>query len=81
MAGQMTDISLDPLEILWDALLSREPLRVLAAFADLLPDDQASVYRHLQRMAAEDGWHPEQRASALAALKALNAGSDGETQL
>jgi hypothetical protein len=61
----------DPLEILWDGLLSREAGRVRAAFATLNEAEQQAVRAHLQRMACEPGWHPEQRLSAQAALQAL----------
>jgi hypothetical protein len=64
---------IDPLEILWDSLLSREPERVRSAYRELSEAEQTAVAAHLQRMAAEEGWHPEQRASALAALQALAA--------
>ena len=59
------------LEHLWDALLSRQPEQVQAAFRSLDPDHQRLIYAHLQRMANEEGWHPEQRLSAQAALEAL----------
>ena len=62
---------MDPLQILWDALLSREPERIRAAFAGLDGSAQTDVLAHLRRMALEPDWHPEQRASALAALDAL----------
>ena len=70
----MSGMSTEPLEILWDNLLSREPEKVLAAFAGLTLDEQQHVRRHLERMASEPGWHPAQRASALAALAALEPG-------
>jgi uncharacterized protein YdeI (YjbR/CyaY-like superfamily) len=59
-------------EILWDALLSRQPKRVKEIFQALTPDEQRAVLSHLQRMSTEDGWHPEQRASAQAALEAIS---------
>jgi len=59
------------LEDLWDRLLSRQPEQARAAFARLAPTEQAAVRAHLTRMAQEDGWHPEQRQSALLALDAL----------
>lgn len=63
----------DDLATLWNSLLSRNPRRIHDAFAGLQPDEQVAVRTHLRRMAEEPGWHPEQRASALAALKALEA--------
>jgi hypothetical protein len=62
---------MDTLETLWDELLSRRPARIHRAFNRLPPDQQQSVQAHLQRMVAEDGWHPEQRLSAQIALQAL----------
>ena len=59
------------IEDLWDALLSRQPEQVRAAFRSLEPDLQHSVLAHLQRMTSEPGWHLEQRLSAQAALDAL----------
>jgi len=62
----------DPLEILWDNLLSRQPERIRLAFGALDEAGRRAALEHLRRMAAEPDWHPEQRASALAALKALD---------
>jgi len=61
----------EPLAILWDALLSRQPPRIQRVY--LLLDDVArtAVTAHLLRMAGEDDWHPEQRKSAQAALDAI----------
>jgi hypothetical protein len=61
----------DFLENLWDNLLSRESEKVCAAFAALDAAEQQSVYAHIERMASEPGWHPEQQLSARAALDAL----------
>ena len=65
--------SSEPLAILWDALLSREPQRVQAVYRLLDDPTRAAITAHLQRMAEEDGWHSEQRTSALAALAAIRA--------
>lgn len=62
--------SYDP-EVIWESLLSRRPEQVRAAFNGLDVDGRQAVLTHLQRMATETGWHPEQRRSALAALAAL----------
>jgi hypothetical protein len=64
--------SADPLEQLWDGLLSRQPERVRAAFATLDGASQRITLAHLKRMATESDWHPEQRQSAMAALQALD---------
>ena len=66
---------MDPLEHLWDQLLSRRPELVRAAYERLTPDEQAQVRRHLERMVAEPGWQPQQRLSAQAALQALDTGA------
>jgi hypothetical protein len=63
---------IDPLELLWDYLLSREPEKIRPAFASLSGAEKMAVLAHLRRMAEEAGWHREQRLSALAALDALN---------
>lgn len=63
----------NPLELLWDALLSRQPEKVRAAFNNLDPNSQRSVRIHLERMVSEPGWHPEQVKSAKAALTALES--------
>jgi hypothetical protein len=60
------------LENLWEALLSRQPEQVRKAFAGLQAAERQSVREHLNRMATEPGWHPEQRLSAQAALEALS---------
>jgi hypothetical protein len=59
------------LENLWKELLSRDAARVQDAFARLELGEQQTVRKHLQRMSVEEGWHPQQRASARAALEAL----------
>ncbi len=63
-------ISLDDL---WDQLLSRHPETIRAAFSQIDKQQQTNVLLHLQRMATEEGWHSEQRASARAALEALKS--------
>ena len=50
----------EALEHLWDNLLSRNPEQVLKVFATLDEIQQKSVLDHLNRMAQEPGWHPEQ---------------------
>ena len=59
------------IEDLWDALLSRQRELVRVAFSSLDEERKAAVITHLQRMASEPDWHPEQRLSAQAALNAL----------
>jgi hypothetical protein len=65
-SAQFTD-----LEALWNALLSRQARAVREAFQTLNAEQRLAVLEHLQRMASEPGWHPEQRRSAQAALAAL----------
>ena len=65
------DENLDPIEDLWDGLLSRQPELVRAAFSSLDLAERAAILAHLQRIVSEAGWHPEQRLSAQAALDAL----------
>lgn len=60
----------DP-ELLWAAILSRDPDRICAAWDTLDVREQVTVYAHLQRMAREPGWTEPQRRSAEAALQAL----------
>ena len=61
------------LEKTWDALLSREPEKIVQTFSTLDPDSQHVVLEHLKNMVSEAGWHPEQVISAQAALKALQS--------
>lgn len=65
------DTGQDSLETLWDGILSREPEQVQAAFSTLSDEEKQAVLAHLNRMSTEEGWHPEQRLSALLALQAL----------
>ncbi len=59
------------LEAIWDNLLSRQPERVQRAYLQLELTQRKAIIAHLQRMVAEPGWQAEQRASARAALQAL----------
>jgi hypothetical protein len=62
---------MDWLEEFWGDLLSEEPLRVVAAWVTLDPDEQESVRAHLTRMATESGWARSQRTAARVALDAI----------
>jgi hypothetical protein len=62
---------IDPLEKLWDTLLSREPQQIKHTFDALDNASQMAVIDHLNRMATEEGWLDEQRSSALIALEAI----------
>jgi hypothetical protein len=59
------------LEAFWDAILSREPKRIQSAYLPLDMATRNSLVEHLQKMASEPGWHPEQVKSAQAALQAI----------
>ncbi len=62
----------NPLQDFWEEILSGEPARVRAAFADLDLATREAVILHLKRMADDEGWHPLQQASARSALQALD---------
>lgn len=64
---------LNQVEAFWDAILSREPQRILAAFHPLPQAEQKQVLSHLKRMTVEDGWHEQQRISAQTALDILHS--------
>ena len=67
------DDNLDPLESLWNRLLSGEPELVRRTFTGLDEAERRAVFAHLERMAVEPGWLAEQRVSAQAALAALDS--------
>ncbi len=64
-------LPIDPLEKLWDRLLSQDPASIKAAFQELDSKDQKAVLRHLNRMATEPGWLAVQKASADYAIQVL----------
>ena len=66
----MIDTPKDPGEI-WSKLLSRRPEVIRQTFAALDAQAQEKALEHLERMAHEDGWQPQQKYAALAALEAL----------
>jgi hypothetical protein len=61
----------DPLEKIWDGLLSQDPHQIQSIFTSLDTQSQRSVLHHLQRMLDEKGWFPVQKQSAQIALNAL----------
>lgn len=73
-------MEIDPLEAFWDDILSRQPERVLSAFAALSKEEKQAVIAHLKRMSAEPDWHPVQVKSASAALAALGHETIDENQ-
>lgn len=60
------------IEAFWDAILSREPQKILAAFRPLPTIEQNQVLSHLGRMVHEQGWHEQQRLSAQIALDTIH---------
>jgi len=65
------DSTSEQLELLWYKLLSSQPELIRDAYNSLDPASKKTVIVHLQRMAIEPGWQPEQHLSARAALLAL----------
>lgn len=61
----------DFLEDLWESLLSRETEKIRKAYLSLSGQEQQAVFTHLMRMVTEEGWHPEQKISAQAAIDAI----------
>jgi hypothetical protein len=59
------------LEQTWDGILSRDPQKIASVFNDLSEENKKVVLSHLQKMANESGWHPEQVSSAVIALNVL----------
>lgn len=63
----------DPLEQIWDHLLSRHPSLIEKAYIKLSKEEQSSVLNHLEKMINEEGWHDQQRISARAALAVIRS--------
>jgi len=61
----------DPLETIWDSLLSHDPAEIQRVFNTLDSDSQKVVLLHLHRMVTEPGWLPVQQQSAQIALNVL----------
>lgn len=70
LENRMTGLD-EYLEHLWDRLLSREPEKILQAFGELDKTERGLIQAHLQRMASEPDWHPEQVRSAQAAIDTI----------
>lgn len=68
-------MELEPEEF-WEEVLSGEAARVRQAWKTLTVEEQVAVRLHLQRMTVEEGWMDVQRASAFAALSALDDSLD-----
>jgi len=61
----------DWLDEFWGDLLSEEPLRIIAVWSTLNPEEQAIIFAHLGHMAADEGWAEVQKVAAQAALDAI----------
>lgn len=61
----------DPLEKLWNALLSRDEKVIRAAYDTCTQSERHNILSHLKKMTAEQGWQEEQVNSAKFALKVL----------
>ena len=68
------------IELLWDSLLSREPVKINSTFQHLNQSERNAVIEHLNRMTTEDSWHPEQKNSALIALQIIKKSTKGNNQ-
>jgi len=55
----------------WEQVLSRDNESIRKAFDALDRNDRRNLTVHLQKMATETGWQPEQRKSAQLALDAI----------
>jgi hypothetical protein len=62
---------LDPVELFWDHLLSRQPEQILAAFRSIPPETKQRVLAHLRSMIEDEGYAEEQQQSAQSALEVL----------
>ena len=67
------------LDIFWENMLSRDPARVREAWGTLTAEERLVIHAHLVRMSTEEGWAEPQRISAQAALDALRAFLDDDT--
>ena len=65
-------VDIEPIEILWGELLSRQPEKIRAAFISITEEERQAVYVHLMRMSDEPDWHIEQQKSAQAALLVIS---------
>jgi hypothetical protein len=63
--------NIEPLDQFWGDLLSRDPILIRNTFVRISKTDQGNVCRHLEKMANEKGWHPEQKKSAQVALDVI----------
>jgi hypothetical protein len=69
----MEEVPMNTVEIVWEALLSRDENQIRPAYQALDAETRQAVGAHLRVMTSEDGWHPEQVISAQAALDVIEA--------
>jgi hypothetical protein len=69
----LEDVLMNNIEIVWEALLSRDEALIRPAYLALDAETRRAVGAHLRIMTGEDGWHPEQVISAQAALDVIAA--------
>jgi hypothetical protein len=62
---------MDELEDLWKALLSENAGVIRKVWGDLTDEEAKAVVEHLQKMAGNETYSPEQRRAAQAALDAI----------
>ncbi len=63
--------NIEPLDKIWGDLLSRDPGLIHRIYDSISKTEQATVFRHLEKMVREEGWHPEQQKSAQVALDVI----------
>jgi hypothetical protein len=68
---------MDSIDKLWDDLLSRDSELIQRAYLQFGKDEQKEILDHLKNMASKPGWHLEQKISAQAALKVIDALENG----
>jgi len=59
------------LEEIWENILCKDSERIRSAINSLDSADKKEIILHLEKMAHEEGWHPEQKSSAEYALNIL----------
>jgi hypothetical protein len=59
------------LDALWEHLLSEKTALIQSAWETLDSEGRDAVKRHLQTMARDGGWHPNQHRAARAALQCI----------
>jgi hypothetical protein len=65
--------STDPIQELWEHLLSQDREMILSAFSSLDAAEREAVSAHLLKMSLEAGWHPLQKQAAATALEVISS--------